>query len=95
MNHVDVYLNIEDALTDEQRQTFLDRFPAMRGAHVADILAIADDSDAEIGMVEDLWNLTAEPPVGFGACARALFYANGTVPTVAHVLALAAAARVS
>lgn len=51
-------LDVEAALTMEEKTTFLDRMtarnPGWRGAHVADLLDVMDDSDAHIDIVEPL-----------------------------------------
>ena len=53
---IDPSLLIENALTEGERLTFLDRFTAInphwRGAQVADVLVSLDDRDAHCGDIE-------------------------------------------
>ena len=53
---VDPSVLIENALTEGERLTFLDRFtgvnPHWKGAQVADVLTTLDDTDSHLGDIE-------------------------------------------
>jgi hypothetical protein len=50
--HTAVLMAAETALTSAERTAFLDRFEPHRGAHVADILDMLDDTDSNLDVIE-------------------------------------------
>src|SRR5574341_1824146 len=97
----DIYLQTEYAMEPAQRQAFLERLntlnPHMRGAQVADYLAILHDQDAALDFVEPTFDeLHKQVDEGdrtlIGPCALAVFY-SAAKPTIADVRALITKAK--
>jgi len=61
---LNVYLDVEAALSEDERREFLDAVarldPRLRGAKVADVLSIADDADSFLGIVEPMFEEHAD-----------------------------------
>lgn len=78
LSGTDPYIRIQNALSDEQREAILRNFPHMAGAHVADILAEADNSDALIWIVEPFFERQRPhfvQPALVASAIRALYWA--------------------
>jgi hypothetical protein len=97
----DVYLQVEAAMTPEEREAFLRWLnklnPRAHGAHVADYLAMLHDADAALDFVEPTYDAvyealveegTADDAPLIGPCALAVYYCSQGKPTVKDVLAL-------
>ncbi|HBP1602208.1 TPA: hypothetical protein L5U90_003311 [Pseudomonas aeruginosa] len=50
------FVAADKALTSAEREAFLDRFPRQHGAQVADILAMMDNADANLKLVEAMYD---------------------------------------
>jgi hypothetical protein len=50
----DVWLAADAAVTEDERRAFLDRFPRLRGAYVADVLDILDNHDEYLDVLEPM-----------------------------------------
>lgn len=70
----DLLLAADQAVSPEERRAFLDHFPKMQGAHVADILEMLDDNDAHLDVVEPMYEQHAHevPEPGLLAIATHL-----------------------
>lgn len=81
--HQDAALAVERAMTDEQRQRFLQHFfaanPSWRGAQVADVLSEMDNTDANLTVVERLLEDNADLPPAAATVIRALYWAGPDV----------------
>jgi len=96
----DVHLQTEYAMELAQRKAFLERLnalnPHMRGAQVADYLAILHDADAALEFVEpafdELHGQSEDVDRLIGPCAIAIFYGQAK-PTIGDVHALIARAK--
>lgn len=59
MNRTQVVLAVQEAMTPEERSTFLQKFtwlnPRWQGAHVADVLDELDNRDSDLTLVERLY----------------------------------------
>lgn len=93
----DIYVKVEQLLTEEERALFLARVtksnPQLSGAHVADILAMMDDSDFHLELVEPAFDALKDQvkePDLIGPCAIAAFYVQR--PSVRFVAELIARA---
>lgn len=66
------FIAADKALTSAERESFLDRFPRQNGAHVADILSMMDNADANLELVEAMYDEhaseVAEPGLLSTAC---------------------------
>lgn len=82
-----VYLQVEQAMTGDERERFLSSFvgpnPRWQGAHVADVLAELSNQDSHLEIVEPLYEARGgevpEPGL-LGACARAVAVIEGSAP---------------
>lgn len=101
----DVYLQIEAAMTPEEREAFLARLnklnPRKHGAHIADYLTMLHDADAAIDFVEPIYEQAYDVLVEQGAAddaplicpaALAAYYSHNR-PTIKNVLAIVRRAR--
>ena len=88
MNPIDVYVLVDEAMTVKARKAFLDRFteinPRWRGAHVADVIATLEDSDAHLGVTDACYEYLSERLPSkwhrlIGPCALAVHYTEPEV----------------
>lgn len=93
MSTDDIYIRVERLLTEEERKLFLagviKNNPQLNGAHVADILAIMDDSDFHLELVEPAYDALKDKvkePDLISPCAIAAFYVQR--PSVNYVAEL-------
>ncbi|WP_121498232.1 hypothetical protein [Pseudomonas aeruginosa] len=50
------FIAADKALTSAEREAFLDRFPRQHGAQVADILDMMDNADANLELIEAMYD---------------------------------------
>jgi hypothetical protein len=87
LNETDVVLAVERAMVESERIAFLDRVlirnPHLNGAHVADMIAMMLDGDADLETTEAAYELfyqdRQDDPRLFTACVHAVRGAYGTV----------------
>lgn len=82
-------VRVEKAMTEEERQGFLDDLimlnPHLRGAHVADLLDMLAESDANLDVIEPMYeehgNEVPEPRL-LNYCTQVVLYqsSNRTAP---------------
>jgi hypothetical protein len=102
-HRADKYLKVESVLTAEEKHALLEAFfetaPHQRGAHVADILSVLDDTDSYCGDIDELWEsgdgpvlrpeMTKASLTGlFTPCWHACFFIGRAKPTWPQVKAL-------
>lgn len=87
MDQTDIVLAVQKALTEEERNVFLQKFtwlnPRWQGAHVADVLQALDERDEDLSVVEPLYEAhggeVPEPGL-IAAAARVVVTLKGSAP---------------